>query len=259
MPLRPPFLTFICATGLWAGAAMTAMAADVTVFAASSLKTALDEVAQVFEAQTGLDVAISYAGSSVLARQIQYGAPADLFVSANVDWMDVLQNAGLLVAGSRADLLGNDLVLVAFEDNTPVDLTDPADLPARLGEGYLAMALVDAVPAGIYGKTALQALGLWDSVSGQVAQSDNVRAALALVATGEAPFGVVYATDARAAAPVHVVATFPEDSHPPIIYPMAEITGQGGASTQALRAFLMAATTHEIFAAHGFTMLEATP
>ena len=257
MPFRFPLFLLICASGLWGGRA--AMAADVTVFAAASLKTALDEAALAFEAQTGLDVALSYAGSSALARQIQYGAPADLFISANVDWMDVLQEDGLLVSGSRVDLLGNDLVLVAFGTDTPVDLTDPTDLPARLGGDYLAMALVDAVPAGLYGKAALQSLGQWDSVQGQVAQSDNVRSALALVATGEAPLGVVYATDAQSSEHVHVVATFPEDSHPPIIYPIAEITGHGGETTQAFRDFLTGDAARDVFVTHGFTVLDATP
>ncbi|MEM5467650.1 molybdate ABC transporter substrate-binding protein [Celeribacter marinus] len=257
MLFRTFLISLIAASTLCGGRG--AAAADVTVFAASSLKTALDDVARQYEARTGLDVAISYAGSSVLARQIQHGAPADLFVSANADWMDVLEADGLLVAGSRVDLLGNTLVLVAHDTDAPVSLTDPTALATRLGEGYLAMALVDAVPAGMYGKAALVSLGLWGSVRGQVAQSDNVRAALALVASGEAPYGIVYATDAQSSDCVHVVAHFPQITHPPIVYPMAEIAGQGGAATQSFREALMGETARATFQSHGFIVMEHTP
>ncbi len=179
--------------------ATPARADELVVFAAASLKTALDAVTTAFAEATGTEVAVSYAGSSQLARQILLGAPADVVLSANTDWMDELDTAGRLEPGSRRALLGNRLVLVAHGAGAaPVELTDPAALDTRLGAGRLAMALVEAVPAGIYGRAALVELGLWERVAERVAQSDNVRAALALVATGAAPLGLVYASDARA-------------------------------------------------------------
>ena len=189
--------------------------AEVTVFAAASLMGALDEVAAGWEDRTGGEVRLSYAGSSALARQIEAGAPADVFVSANVDWMDELGERGLTEPGSRRDLLSNRLVLVGPAGAAPLALEPGLDLAALLDGGRLAMALVDAVPAGLYGREALRSLGLWGAVEPRVAQAENVRAALALVARGEAPLGVVYASDARAEPRVAVVATFPEGSHPP--------------------------------------------
>ena len=233
-----------------------ARADDVVVFAAASLKTALDEVAAGFTAATGHSIAASYAGSSGLARQIQLGAPADVFISANVAWMDALDAAGRLAPGTRRDLLGNRLVLIAHEAGAEaIDLFDPDALSNRLAQGYLAMALVEAVPAGIYGKAALTNLGLWPAVAGQVAQSDNVRAALALVATGAAPLGVVYASDALAEPRVHVVATFPEDTHPPITYPVAAIEGRDSAAARAFLAHLRSPGARAVFEAHGFLWL----
>jgi molybdate transport system substrate-binding protein len=207
-------------------------AEQVTVFAAASLKTALDAVAADWEAATGGAAALSYGGSSALARQIEAGAPADVFISASVEWMDELDGRGLLEPGTRRDLLGNALVLIAHGKwADPVKLAPDFDLAGHLGpEGRLAMALVDSVPAGQYGQTALTSLGLWDSVAPRVAQADNVRAALALVAGGEAPLGIVYRTDAGADDNVTVIGTFPEDSHPPIVYPVARIRGAGGAA-----------------------------
>ena len=197
-----------------------AASADVTVFAAASLGDVLREVAETFERETGIPVAVSAAATSALARQIEAGAPADVFVSASADWMDALEDEGLLAPGTRFDLAGNALVLVGEAGDPPLPL-DPAALTAHLGRGRLAMALVDAVPAGIYGREALSALGAWDALAPRVAQTDNVRAALALVALGEAEMGIVYATDAAAEPRVAVLATFPEGSHPPIVYPAA--------------------------------------
>ncbi len=226
-----------------------ALADRITVFAAASLKTAMDRLAALYEDATGGRVTVALAGSSALARQIQQGAPADVFVSANADWMDRLEADGLLVPGSRRDLLGNRLVLVAPDGAAPLD---PADLPAALGEGRLAMALVEAVPAGIYGRAALESLGLWQALGPRVAQADNVRAALALVATGAAPYGVVYATDAAAEPRVEVVATFPDDSHPPIVYPAA-LVGEGGAEAAAFLDWLGEGEAGAVFADLGFT------
>lgn len=230
-----------------------ALADDVVVFAAASLKTALDQIAADFTAATGDTVTISYAGSNQLATQIIEGAPADIFVSAAVNWMDEVEGAGLVVDGTRADLLGNTLVLVGAADAAPVDV---AGLAAALGDDKLAMAMVDSVPAGQYGKAALESLGVWAAVEANVAQAENVRAALALVATGEAPYGIVYATDAVAEPAVTVLATFPADSHPPIIYPAALLTGAADAADTAFFAALAAEAADAVFAEQGFAVLQ---
>ena len=232
-------------------AATPAAAEEVVVFAAASLKTALDAVAADFEAATGHQVTISYAGSNALAKQIIAGAPADIFLSAAVNWMDAVEAEGLVVDGTRADLLGNSLVLIAHgRDAAPVAIGP--DLVARLGDGKLSMAMVDAVPAGQYGKEALLSLGLWPSVEGSVAQSENVRAALALVSTGEAPLGIVYASDAVADDNVTVVATFPAESHSPIPYPVALLTNATDPADRAFLAALSGEGADAIFAAQGF-------
>ncbi|MCA0940420.1 molybdate ABC transporter substrate-binding protein [Yangia mangrovi] len=249
--LRPALTSaLLCALPL------AAQAEEVVVFAAASLKTAMDEIAPAFEAQTGHEVTVSLAGSSALARQIEQGAPADIFISANEAWMDTLEEDGLLAPGSRSDLLRNSIVLIAHgADAVPVEISPALDLPGLLGEGRLAMALVDAVPAGIYGKAALESLGLWDTALPQVAQADNVRAALALVSTGEAPLGIVYATDAAADDNVSVIGTFPEDSHPPIVYPVAELAGREGAAAVAFLAYLHGSEARAAFEAQGFEVI----
>jgi molybdate transport system substrate-binding protein len=230
-----------------------AAADEVVVFAAASLRETLDEVASAWAESTGHSVTVSYAGSNALAGQILQGAPADIFVSASADWMDEVDRAGLVAL--RRDLLGNRLVLVAHgRDAPPVAIGPGLDLAALLGGGKLAMAMVDAVPAGQYGKTALQSLGLWDSVAPSVAQSENVRAALAFVARGEAPFGIVYATDALAEDDVTIVATFPEVTHPPIVYPAALLTGAADAADRAFFDALSGPEADAIFAAAGFAV-----
>lgn len=240
-------------------AAPVARAETVTVFAAASLKTALDAIAAEWEAETGNDVLLSYDGSAKLAKQIIEGAPADVFVSAAVNWMDEVQKAGLVAEGTRRDLLGNRLVLVAHGRAEPVEIGPALDLAGMLDGGRLAMGMVDSVPAGQYGKAALESLGLWASVEGSVAQSENVRAALALVAQGEAPLGIVYASDAiaddGAEDAVSVIGTFPADSHPPIVYPVAVVAPAKPAAV----AFVEALTTdgaEAIFEAQGFRVLE---
>ena len=191
-----------------------AIAADVTVFAAASLKNALDEIATAWKAESGKEATISYAASSALAKQVEEGAPADVFVSADVPWMDYLAERGVVKKDSVVKLLGNRLVLVAPADSAAdLEIASGFDLLGALGDGRLAIGQVDSVPAGRYGKEALTTLGVWDSVAGHVAQAENVRAALALVATGEAPFGIVYETDANADTAVKIVGVFPEDSH----------------------------------------------
>jgi molybdate transport system substrate-binding protein len=231
--------------------AAPAAAQEVTVFAAASLKTALDEVAEGWREATGGTAAISYAGSSVLARQIEAGAQADVFISANVEWMDVLEGRGLLAPGTRVDLLGNELVVIAHGEAPCIAI---GDLPEALGDERLAMALYNAVPAGIYGREALTSLGLWDALSGHVAQSDNVRAALALVAMGEAPYGIVYATDAAAEPDVTVVARFPPGSHPDIVYPAAATADGDAEAAHAFLEFLQGAEAGAAFQRHGFQL-----
>ncbi len=233
---------------------LPAVADEVTVFAAASMKTALDIIAADFTAATGDDVVISYAGSNQLASQIIEGAPAEIFISAAVNWMDAVDEAGLIPAGNRLDLLGNSLVLVGAADAAPVELGPDTDLAGLLDDGVLAMAMADAVPAGQYGKAALQSLGLWESVEASVAQTDNVRSALMLVAAGEAPYGIVYATDAAAEDAVSIVATFPAETHPAIIYPAALLAESEAA--QALFATLPSESAGAVFATHGFTVLQ---
>jgi molybdate transport system substrate-binding protein len=248
---------------LTAAAALPARAADVTVFAAASLTDALGEAARAYETRTGAAITLSFAGSSALARQIQQGAPADLFISANADWMDRLQADGLIAEDTRTDLLRNSLVLIApTEDTAPLEDAPPmlgprTDLRGLLGDGRLAMALVEAVPAGIYGKAALETLGLWEAVAPRVAQADNVRAALALVATGEAPLGIVYATDAAAEDDVRILATIPPETHPPILYPAAAVAGRESADARAFLAFLTGSEAEAIFRRHGFRPVQA--
>ena len=225
---------------------------EVVVFAAASLKTALDQITQHWQAETGHQVLISYGGSNKLAVQILAGAPADIFVSAAPNWMDELAAEGLVI--TRQDLLGNRLVLVGQPDAAPVDLGAGLDMAALLGDGKLSMALVDAVPAGQYGKAALQNLGLWDSVAPLVAQSDDVRAALRQVAAGEAPYGIVYASDAVAEPGVKVVATFPEASHPAITYPAALLTGATDAADRAFWQAMSAPSADAVFSAQGFSL-----
>ena len=236
--------------------AVPSQAEEVVVFAASSLKTALDAVAADFESTTFHTVTISYAGSNALAKQIIEGAPADIFLSAAVNWMDEVEKAGLVVDGSRRDLLGNSLVLIAHgKDAETVTLAPGFDLAGLLGEGKLSMAMVDAVPAGQYGKAALESLGVWASVEESVAQSENVRAALTLVALGEAPYGIVYATDAVSDDNVTVVASFPADSHPPIVYPGALLSGAADAADTAFFEALSSDAGDARFADQGFVIL----
>jgi len=235
--------------------AVTASAADVVVFAAASLKNALDDVAAAYKAETGKIVSINYAASSVLAKQIEQAAPADIFFSADLDWMDYLQARNLIRKDTRRTLLGNKLVLVAPKTSSAsVDLAPGAKLSDLLGaDGKLAMANVDSVPAGKYGKAALTKLGLWDAVAGRIVQADNVRAALAFVARGEAPAGIVYQTDANAEPAVKVIGSFPEDSHPPIVYPVALTSASTNPDARAFLEFLQSDKAKAAYQRQGFT------
>jgi len=234
-------------------AACAAHAQPVVVFAAASLKDALDEAA----ARAPVAAVVSYASSSTLAKQIANGAPAEIFISADLKWMDYLEQRDRLRKGSRLNLLGNKLVLVAPAAST-VQAKVEVGLPLAnlLGpNGRLALGDPTHVPAGLYAKAALESLGVWDSVKARLAPAENVRAALALVARGEAPLGVVYATDAAAEPKVRVVGAFPESSHPPIIYPVAITRAAKGERADRFLEFLGSRTARGIFEKYGFTPL----
>lgn len=236
-----------------AAVAWPAFAADVGVFAAASLKESMDEQARRFEVSTGNKVVVSYGASNALARQIDAGAPADIFISADVDWMDYLDQRHLLVPGTRTDLLRNALVLIAPKaSRATLDIGPGFPIAAALGDGKLAMANPDSVPAGRYGKRALQALGVWSTVEGRVARAENVRAALVLVSRGEAPLGIVYKTDALAEPAVRVVATFPQSSHPPVVYPAALMAASRSPAAAALLSMLRSADARAVWEKHGF-------
>jgi molybdate transport system substrate-binding protein len=229
-----------------------AAADTVTVFAAASLKDALDENIRAYQAKAKDRVVVSYAASSALAKQIEAGAPADLFMSADLEWMDYLQQRRLIQADTRRNLLRNRLALIAPADSkVSVNIAPRFPLAKLLGNGRLAMANPEAVPAGKYGKASLEALGVWNDVQGKVASAENVRAALVLVSRGEAPLGIVYKTDAAADSKVRVVGLFPENTHPPIIYPVA-ITATGKSPAQSFLNWLNRAEARAIFEKHGF-------
>ena len=229
--------------------------AGLTVFAAASLKESLDEAASAYQKQTGIRVRVSYAASSALARQIEQGAPADVFFSADLEWMDYLQARNKLDIDTRRSLLGNQLVLVAPKaSKAQVDLKRPATLLAALGSGRLAIGQTQTVPAGKYAKASLESLSLWNGVKARLAESDSVRAALMLVARGETPLGIVYASDAKAEPAVRVVATFPEASHPPIVYPVAALRGAQSARATAFVQWLASPAADAIFQRRGFAV-----
>jgi molybdate transport system substrate-binding protein len=228
----------------------------VTVFAAASLKEALDENAKRFEAETGNTVVIAYGASNALARQIEAGAPAHLFISADGDWMDHVEQRGALVPGSRLNLLTNDLVLIApAVSSASLRIAPNFGLSAALGDGKLAMANPESVPAGKYGRAALTALGVWSAVEKRVVRADNVRAALALVARGEAAFGIVYKTDASADQGVRIVDAFPASTHAPIVYPAALIAPVRSPAARALLESLRSPAARTIWAKNGFGVL----
>lgn len=256
MGLLPALRIIGWALALSVCAPFAVQAGDVTVFAASSMTNAMAEIEQGFEEDTGHDLSVSLAGSSALARQIQQGAPADVFISANPGWMDRLEAAGLLDPDTRFDLLGNRIVLITHDaEAKPVALTPDLDLASLLAGGKLAMASVEAVPAGIYGKAALTHLNLWTGVATQVVQTKNVRAALGLVSLGEAPYGIVYATDAAADDRVRVIGHFPQDSHPPIVYPAAGIAGRDTKAAADFITFLQGPKARAAFARQGFVVI----
>ena len=227
------------------------------MFAAASLKDAMDEAGAAWQRRSGQVVRTAYAGSSALARQIEQGAPADVFISADQDWMDWLQQRRLIDARSRHDLLGNTLVLVApaRSNAQPLRLSKGTDLRQLLGRnGRIALALTSSVPAGKYAKAAFESLGMWTALQSRTAEADNVRAALLLVSRGEAPLGVVYASDAKADPGVRVLATFPAGTHPKIVYPVACIAASRNPQATAFVQWLQSADADAIFRKHGFSV-----
>lgn len=231
-------------------------AQHLTVFAAASVKEALDEVGRQFQRATGHNFVVSYAASSALAKQIENGAPADVFISADLDWMNYLGQRKLINVATRTNLLRNRLVLIAPSDSAiQAQITPRFPLAALLGsKGRLSMADPDSVPAGKYTKAALEKLGVWSSVESRVARGDNVRTALNFVARGEAPLGIVYQTDAYAESRVRIVALFPHDTHPPIIYPVAVTAASKHASTPSFVSFLKSKEARTVFEKHGFSV-----
>ena len=242
------------AAGLWRPA--HAQRKQVVVFAAASLKNALDDINEAWRRGSGKGVTVSYAASSTLAKQIENGAPADLFISADSDWMDYLEMRKLIKPQSRSDLLGNSIVLIEPAGSTvKLTIAPGFALAAALGGGRLAMADPAAVPAGRYGKAALEKLGVWPSVADRVAAAENVRAALLLVARGEAPLGIVYSTDAAVEPGVRIVDTFPPDTHPPIVYPIAVTATSENPDAPSLLVYLRGANARAQFQKAGFTTI----
>lgn len=221
------------------------------VLAASSLQQAMEATADAWAAQGHARPVLSFAATSALARQIEAGAPADLFFSADEDWMDYLARKNLILQGTRQDVVGNRLVLIAPQ-GAKQTLTPELKVSAMLGDGRLAVADPDTVPAGKYAKAALVTLKLWDQVKDRLANAENVRAALTLVERGQAPAGIVYATDARASSKVHVIGVFPPDSHPPIRYPLARLSRSAAPDAEAFRRYLSSDDAQAIFAKYGF-------
>jgi molybdate transport system substrate-binding protein len=243
---------------LWGAASSPATAEDktLTVFAAASMKNALDDIDAAFTAKTGIKVAASYAASSTLAKQIEQGAPADVFVSADTDWMDYAIGKKNIDEPTRVNLLGNSIVLIAPKD-TKIDNVTIApgfDLAKLAGDGKIATGDVKAVPVGKYAKAALEKLGAWQAAEPKFAMADSVRAALTLVARGEAVLGIVYATDAKVEPGVKVVGTFPADSHPPIIYPVAATTTAKPEAKSYLD-YLHSQAAKAVLEKYGFTYL----
>jgi len=240
------------------GLSLPASAQDktITVFAAASMKNALDDVNAAFTKQTGIKVTASYAASSALMKQIEQGAPADVFVSADLEWMDYGAQKKLIKDDTRVSLLGNRLVLIAPKDSR-VDvgtITSRTDLARLAGGGRITTGDVKSVPVGKYAKAALETLGAWQAAEPKMAMAENVRAALVLVARGEASLGIVYETDAKVEPNVKIVGAFPADSHPPIVYPAA-LTATAKADAAPYPAFLRSQTAKTIFETYGFTFL----
>jgi len=229
---------------------------QITVFAAASLKNALDAVDAAFSKETGVKMVASYAASSALAKQIEQGAPADVFISADLQWMDYVAERKLIKPDSRLNLLGNKLVLIAAADSKlgTITIGPGFDIGKLAGDGRIAVADVRAVPAGLYAKAALEKLGAWPAAEPKLAQAENVRATLAFVARGETPVGIVYETDAKIEPKVKIVGAFPEGSYPPVTYPAALTTTAKPAAARYVD-FLRSSAAKAIFERYGFSVL----
>jgi len=256
MPLR--LIAILSLLAALAGAPQPAAAQDnITVFAAASMRNALDEADAAFTKASGIKVTASYASSSALAKQIEQGAPADIFISANIKWMDYLDQKKLIAPGTRVNLLGNELVLIAPKDSKldNVKIGKGFDIAELAGDGRIAIADVKAVPAGLYAKAALQSLGAWTAAEPKLAQAENVRATLAYVARGETPLGIVYSTDVKIEPKVKIVDVFPEDSYPSITYPVAATAESKNMQTARYLRFLQTWAAKAIFEKYGFRFL----
>jgi molybdate transport system substrate-binding protein len=250
------FVRATLAALLLVAAPLVASAADVTVFAAASLTNALQKVSDSYKAKTGQTVAMSFAASSVLAKQIEASGGSDMFVSADKDWMDYLDNKGLIAHETRKNLLGSHLVLIApAASSIKVMIAPHFDLSGALGGGRLSVADPDSVPAGKYAKAALTTLGIWSMVADHLVIAENVRVALAYVARGEAPLGIVYTTDAMADPKVKIVDTFPDNTHQPIVYPVA-LTRDAKPAAKAFLDYLGGPEAAAIFSKAGFNVLK---
>ncbi|HDL7926553.1 molybdate ABC transporter substrate-binding protein [Yersinia enterocolitica] len=246
---------WVASAALLAAFSSSAMAADITVFAAASLTNALQDIAVQYKKEKQVDVVASYASSSTLARQIEQGAPADLFISADQQWMDYAIDKQQMVANTRYTLLGNELVLIAPKDSkiTKVAIDKKTDWKKLLEGGRLAVGDPDHVPAGIYAKESLENLGAWATLAPEMARANNVRSAMALVERAEAPLGIVYGSDAIASDKVKVVGVFPEVSHKPVEYPMAIVKGHENPTVTAFYDYLKSPAAAVIFEKYGFT------
>jgi molybdate transport system substrate-binding protein len=256
--LMRTLVAWVCIATCAIGSSVAAAADDaksVLVFGAASLTDVLDELGKAFTAQTQVQVKSSLAASSALAKQIEAGAPADVFFSADLEWMDYLEQRKLLRAGSRHDVVRNRLVLIAPADSkVSVKIAPGFDLVKALGDGKLVTGDPDSVPVGKYAHTALEKLGAWNSVESRIVRAENVRSALAFVARGEAPLGIVYQTDALAEKRVRIVDVFPEDSHPPVTYPIA-LTTRANPDAQRFVDFVISDAAKPIFRKYGFSPL----
>ena len=250
------FVLLALSSTVWNSPA-SAQGQKLIIFAAASLKDALDEVNVAYQHENSQETATSYAASSTLAKQIEAAAPADVFISADLDWMDYLAKRNLIKPETRANLLGNRLVLIA-PVNSPLNLAIGPNfsLAQALGNGRLAIADPNGVPAGRYGKAALESLGVWSTIADRLAPAENVRAALALVARGETPLGIVYQTDAASDKDVKIVGIFPQDTHPPIIYPIAVVVSSTNPAALGYLAYLRSRAARPTFEKHGFTVFQ---
>lgn len=255
--MKHAFRNLVAAAALAAATFIQPAAAqDITVFAAASLKNALDDVNAAFTKDTGVKVTASYAASSALAKQLETGAPADVFISADLQWMDYVDGKNLMKKDTRYNLLGNKLVLIAGKDSKigEVKIDQGFDIAKLAGDGRIAVADVKAVPAGLYAKAALEKLGSWAAAEPKLAQAENVRATLAFVARGETPIGIVYETDAKVEPNVKTIAYFPDSSYPPVTYPVAA-TASAKADAAKYLNYLRGSAAKSVFEKYGFSFL----